>query len=620
MSYPPAQQPQQPQQPYQQPQPQYQQPQQPQYQQPAPQGAWPQGAPGQYPQQQPMGYQGGAPGAPATPRPNPFAGIPVSDWIRDGAAVVLLLVSLALYWRIGTGGSGFFGYELERAATRIDVLLITLLSVISVSVGYLARAGVFGAGMPATRVALIRGLANVPYVIIVLLYIVFDAAQIGGIGIGAAAAVGLTGALLAGLPRKYEVYTPEFSTVAAKYGYFSVLGLLGFAGLTALLGMIFTLIQLFEYNLDALRVIGLLFIALVPVLAAVALAVFVVRRSEVARIIGAAAGFAMVFAAFIVSFSEQGPIETLHNNFGYSTLVFAIGAAIYTTPGLPFAMRSQPVLNTWGSVLRLVPILAMAGAGLFVVVAVLNLIGSKGNSIGYSVGVLVCAVLAIIGALVMRVQIVANLQRGRMVIALIAGGLVVIGLVAVILTGVGYASTALTYEMSEAVLFLLAPGALVLYALFVPKEMREYFASVAPQQPQAAYGYAPQQGQYPADQQYTGQQPYVPAAPAVQGQPQQDQFQQQPPAQPQQAQQPQAAPAAPPAAPPAPAPTQQPNDADRASDPSTPATELHAMSSNRELWPHLAANPSLYPALRDWLQSTGDPAVLEALKKNPAND
>lgn len=549
--------------------------------------------PGQpYAQQQPAGYQGPGPGA--APRPNPFAGTPVIDFVRDGAAVILLLLSLALPWRVG--GDGLFSFGVQLTAGRIDVLLITLLSVLSVAISYLARAGVLGAAMPATKVVLIRSLANAPYLIIVLLYIVFDAAQIGGIGIGTGAAVGLTGALLAALPRKYEVYTPEFSNSAGKLGYWMVLGLAVFAALTALLGLIFTIVGMFKYDLDVVPAIGGFISSLVPVLAAVALAGFVVLRSETARIIGVAAGFGAVLAAFILSLAEQSFVETLHSNFGYATLIFAIGAAIYTNSCVPFAMRRDTELNTWYAVLKVVPTILMVGAGLIVIVAILNLIASKG-SVGYSVGVLVCAVLAAAAAFVLRMQVLSNLLQSRTIIAAVAGGIVVIAFVAIILVGVGYSKTLLTYDLSDVLLMLLVPAALILYALYVPKEMRTYFAS-APAAPAAQYGWGQAEGAMPEAQAQVAAN--ATAAAAGQGTYAA-------------ADQPAAAPAAPASGAAAPL-----DDAARAADPNTPAAELHAMTERRELWPALAANPALYPELREWLASTGDPAVAEALAKNPA--
>ena len=98
--------------------------------------------------------------APSPARPNPFAGIPSSDWARDGGALLLLLGSLALPWMFSTD----FGMSETIGATgRIEVILITLLSLFSLSLTYLLRAGVFGPGIGLAQIWLIRLLVNVPY-------------------------------------------------------------------------------------------------------------------------------------------------------------------------------------------------------------------------------------------------------------------------------------------------------------------------------------------------------------------------------------------------------------------------------------------------------------------------
>lgn len=56
------------------------------------------------------------------------------------------------------------------------------------------------------------------------------------------------------------------------------------------------------------------------------------------------------------------------------------------------------------------------------------------------------------------------------------------------------------------------------------------------------------------------------------------------------------------------------DDARRAADPSTPLTDLAALAAARpDLRALIAANPSSYPALLDWLRAQGDPVVIAAL-------
>lgn len=51
----------------------------------------------------------------------------------------------------------------------------------------------------------------------------------------------------------------------------------------------------------------------------------------------------------------------------------------------------------------------------------------------------------------------------------------------------------------------------------------------------------------------------------------------------------------------------------RAMDASITHEQQQQFAHQREYWPYLAQNPALYPGLRQWLRSTGDPATLAAL-------
>ena len=53
---------------------------------------------------------------------------------------------------------------------------------------------------------------------------------------------------------------------------------------------------------------------------------------------------------------------------------------------------------------------------------------------------------------------------------------------------------------------------------------------------------------------------------------------------------------------------------EQASDPGTSMQDMARIAAERpDLWASLAANPSLYPDLREWLSQIDDPAVKEAL-------
>src|SRR5687767_14240946 len=75
-------------------------PHQPPAYQPPPPAYQPQ--PQGYPPQQPPGYppQGYYPQQPVVPKVNPFIGWPISDFVRDGAALFCLFATLGMPWHI----------------------------------------------------------------------------------------------------------------------------------------------------------------------------------------------------------------------------------------------------------------------------------------------------------------------------------------------------------------------------------------------------------------------------------------------------------------------------------------------------------------------------------------
>src|SRR5665647_1819412 len=139
------------------------------------------------------------PAAPVAPRPQiSFAGLTAGDYLRDVVAALLLLISLGLRWDYA-----------NVAVDRIDVVLITIVSVFSLAVPYMARMGALGQGWTAGGVRWVRLLANAPYFVLVAVYLVIDILDGGyrgtGGGIGVALGVGLAGAILAAQPREGEL-------------------------------------------------------------------------------------------------------------------------------------------------------------------------------------------------------------------------------------------------------------------------------------------------------------------------------------------------------------------------------------------------------------------------------
>ncbi|WP_402469308.1 DUF7937 domain-containing protein [Isoptericola aurantiacus] len=121
-------------------------------------------------------------------RRSPFAGASTRDVVRDVVAVVAMLVALPMPWDLG-----------HRGSDLLWVVLTTVLAVLAVAAPYAARADVLrGAGArfaePTTRL-----LCLVPYAVVGLLYLVLDVVRSAGDAgyVGGGLALGLAGVVLA---------------------------------------------------------------------------------------------------------------------------------------------------------------------------------------------------------------------------------------------------------------------------------------------------------------------------------------------------------------------------------------------------------------------------------------
>ncbi|BDZ43219.1 hypothetical protein GCM10025865_25180 [Paraoerskovia sediminicola] len=126
---------------------------------------------------------------------SPFAGVPFVDYARDVVAALLVLMSLSLPWDATT-----------RSVDRVDVVLVSLVTLLSLSLPYLARGGLMPDGWTVHRTRNARLLANLPYAVLVLVYLLKDLlAGLDGPGLGTAVGLGLAAALLAAQPRRCEI-------------------------------------------------------------------------------------------------------------------------------------------------------------------------------------------------------------------------------------------------------------------------------------------------------------------------------------------------------------------------------------------------------------------------------
>jgi len=461
-----------------------------QQQQPAPGFVPPQPPPGFGPPQAPgfaqqPGFapeQGGQPVFQAPARPNPFVGVPVSDYLRDGGALLLLLVSLALPWF-------FHDYEVVRGAGRIEVVLLTLLSVLTISLTYLARGGLFPSGVTVNTVMLLRTLANAPYVLMVLVYLVLDIASGDDpTGLGTAAALGLAGALLAAQPRQSEVGPLAPGAPVGRLWYAIALGYGVLAVILTLVTLVSTLIASVEYASFAPAAVVTNLISILFTAAAVVLPlVGILRRNDVWRTVAFGLGAVMVGVVVFTGLGNSVTgIESVHGG-GYLVLLIAGLLGLASSPALRNAMKPVADLSRWFGAASLTLVIVAVVAGYLVLANIFTIVqlatfgtGGMGLPIGSILFLLLTAGVAVFA----RISLRRNPAGSRWLVIGLLGGLLLLGLINVILSAVAETVGSITIGLAFGLPLF------IVYALTVPKSVREYYAASAPVRPQAAPGYA----------------------------------------------------------------------------------------------------------------------------------
>lgn len=397
---------------------------------------------------------------------SPFAGIPVSDFVRDGVAAVLLLVSFALPWDVS-----------HRASDKVEVVLLTILSLLSLALPYLARTGVLPASWTVHTTRQVRLLANAPYVLLVAVYLVVDVVGGGDLsdgwgGVGSAAALGLAGALLAAQPRQSELGPEDLDRAVTDQWLRVLLVLSAVLGVSAVLTVILTIVG--ATGIGAIGVLVVLLNAVFVVALAGLPALGTWRRSEAARL--TLVGLGVILAsAFVLGSGDNGilTIEGTHLG-GFGLVLVPALAAVASSPAVCRAMAPVPEARAWvGVALRGLDLVVVVGAYL-AVRGVLELAdGRRGVPVvlGVVIGLLVAGV-----ALVARRSLARDAATGRPLALGAAGVVALLGIVLLVVT----ANRVANGGGVEHLLLAFGLPLLVVYALTVPQEVRAYFAEHRP--------------------------------------------------------------------------------------------------------------------------------------------
>ena len=504
---------------------------------------------------------------------SPPPGVPTGDYVRDALAAAALIASLFMVWR-NTAEDGIFGNSGGSiAATHIDVTLATLVSVVSIGIPYLWRAGVFGTNWTYAKTQTARLLANAPYIILTVVYLVIE--LIDHKGIGPAMAFGLAGAVLAAQPRAAEINTGD--DVHDRRWIGIVIGLAAMVAVLTVVQIGVILMQPGSFSSYGGHLITAIILAMASVAILATVAVRVANLDNSWRLAGVGIGiFAAVFG--LLSLSPQVSLITTNFNGAIPscslTFWVAFGVAV-AAPSIARLTGGQSAgFTSWLAGVRAVLNLAISVTALVAVISIIELmVAATSSADSYlvinqvpRVVALFFGVISVVGGVVARAMLANGTRQGPVVVTAYAALLFMLGLILVILWSTqtlgGIAPLTLV------VAFGLPLGLIAL--LWGPASMRQQFAATAP-------------AEYPAMQVSSAVRSVATAVVAP---------------------------------PPHAQSTLNTNPlVVEAADPATTGARLRELASTvPESRAAIAGNTSTYPALREWLGSLGQPDVDAALQ------
>ncbi|WP_425956653.1 hypothetical protein [Xylanimonas sp. McL0601] len=523
----------------------------------------------------------------------PFAGVPTRDLVRDVVAAAALLVGVALPWTASARGSD-----------RIEVVLATVVALLAVALPYARRAGLVTAAWAAdeqrTRIA-----GAVPLALVAAVHLLLDVVPGGSHGVGAGLGLGLAGAVLAA-----ELAWPRTVLVVA--------------GVLALGAVAAPVVNAIDGDLSTWRIVAVVLTAVLA-LGVLWLTAWRFERGDLAAgVLLVGVGIVAGLSAALLGANGAAPwVESVHGTwFGLVLLPVLAAAAVPRVVEQTAEAGAQPWM--WAATGRHALALA-ARVGAYIALLALTRLLDTGASLS-SVLRLVFGVLIALVAFFGHRALKRDVASGH---ATAVGAALVITALGLVLIIVRAGATARTNPVDVFLTFGLP--AIVLSVLLVPRSLRELRSQVQEQAPSAV---APQAYQAPAAAATQTYQPPVYAPTPASGAPLAA-TNGAPAIRPEVAaaettiMAPVEAEAGPPAAwsgpfgnagatqvlPPVADVPGSKWSAAQALDPATPLADLALIvQESPHLRPLVAANPSTYPALLDWLGALGDPAVDAALR------
>ncbi|MDN5546784.1 MAG: hypothetical protein L0H03_16095, partial [Rhodococcus sp. (in: high G+C Gram-positive bacteria)] len=517
-----------------------------------------------------------------SPARSAFEDIRIGDYTRDGTAAVLLFVSFFLPWSATVAIT-----RVGSSALVVLLVLPTLLSLVSLSLPYVARLGMLGPNWNVGQIRVLRLVANGPLIATAVGLVVYDVIRgmfrfsesssvFTGNGVGAGAWFGLAGALLAAQPRAAEIRidprtAPRWLALVKPLVFVAW----GSSVASALLALIYILVSASRYRYydgpQTFESLIVLFVSsAVPIVVVGVAAVGLARRFASWRLTIAALGIALLAAGLLHSISEGTSVELFHTVTAspYYGITFLIAAAAITF--IPFGVASVGDGTHPGYVwlaaarngMLLIAVWSF-GVGFSQIAMAATQFGIVpwGDALVLAVLAILFGILAVVGVRSLSLRYSSLDPRPSREVCLgVCVGLLVLMIARLVVQSAMYGEiyySAWIFDLAMAVLVVL-----VALALTVSPAVRNLYAGV---------------------QLFASATTVTAAVPNL-GQP-----------------------------------VQPSRRALEAADPRTPAAVLFEIaSSSPELRPAIAANPSTYDDLVTWLEALGDPAVDAALDRRAA--
>ncbi|PZR53668.1 hypothetical protein DNL40_05910 [Xylanimonas oleitrophica] len=562
----------------------------------------------------------------------PFAGVPAHALVRDVVAATALFVGLALPWGTDT-----------RGTDQLGTVLATIVALLAVAAPYVRRAGL----LPPTWFAderRTRLLGVAPYALVAVGHVLLDVLPGGGEGVGAGLGLGLAGAALAAEPRWRWTLPVAAGVVAAGAVLTPILAAVSGEEPGA---------RLVAIVLTTALVLGILWMTVGRM----------ERGDGAAGVLLLGLGVAVALSAALVSGSDASPwVESVHGTrFGLLLLPVLAACAVPRVVGEPVAEDAEP--QRWAATAVHALFLGVVLGVYVAAVAVAAIVGGR-VSVELVLRIVFGLLIAVVAYFAHR-ALSRDLASGHATAVGAAVVMVVLGTV-IVIARAGVTTRTTTQDL----LLTFGVPAIVLAVLLVPRSLHELRsrAVAAPAPAGAAWtgtaGVVAQPGSGPtAVSPAAGVAQQVPGQAAAAGSADPapwDATAGRPDPGPQERTQvfgrPLVGPVAEAVAEPAPvaAPEAETSvraaepasastsvlspltgapvsstqvmppvvdvagsgwTAEQALDPATPLADLaRIVQEAPHLRPQVAANPSTYPALLDWLGALGDPAVDAALR------